>query len=89
MNQEISVIRFDYFYKNGCGLSEEKAKRIPESQWPGKNLHGKVITKYKNDIFRLIFANFLMVSIFFVVLAKTFKIHCSHSSLLVAAGRRF
>jgi hypothetical protein len=51
MKQEISVIRFDYFYKNGCGLSEEKAKRIPESQWPGKNLHGKVITKYKNDIF--------------------------------------
>ena len=35
----------------GCGLSEEKAKRTPESQWPGKNLHGKVMTKYKNDIF--------------------------------------
>lgn len=34
----------------GIGLSAEKAKNIPENQWPGQNLLGKMMTKYKQDV---------------------------------------
>ena len=38
----------------GIGLSEEKAKSIPESAWPGQNLLGKVLdevkAEFKNDL---------------------------------------
>lgn len=36
----------------GIGLSEYKAKQTPESQWPGQNLLGKMLTKYRNDRYR-------------------------------------
>ena len=34
----------------GNGLSEEKSRMIPENQWPGKNLLGKVMTRLRSDI---------------------------------------
>jgi hypothetical protein len=44
----------------GNGLSEEKSRMIPESQWPGKNLLGKVMTRLKGDIFHNAMSDFTL-----------------------------
>jgi hypothetical protein len=33
----------------GIGLTEEEAKLIPEEQWPGTNLLGKILTQLRED----------------------------------------
>jgi ribA/ribD-fused uncharacterized protein len=39
---------YDKIY--GIGLNKEKAKMMPENQWPGKNLLGKLMTKLKKEM---------------------------------------
>ncbi len=34
----------------GIGLSESDAKKIPESQWPGQNLLGKVLMQVRKEL---------------------------------------
>lgn len=34
----------------GIGLDEESAKKTPESEWPGENLLGKVLTKLRDEL---------------------------------------
>ena len=37
----------------GIGLSAEKANHIPESDWPGLNLLGKILTTVRNELVEL------------------------------------
>lgn len=34
----------------GIGLSEEDARKVPEEQWPGKNLLGIILTQLRYDL---------------------------------------
>jgi hypothetical protein len=34
----------------GLALDEESAKKIPESEWPGQNLLGKILMKVREDL---------------------------------------
>ena len=44
----VEATKYDKIW--GAGLSEEDAKRIPEKQWPGKNLLGEIFNEFKEEL---------------------------------------
>ena len=48
VSKMVEASPYDKIY--GIGLSEEKARMVPENQWPGKNLLGRLMTKLKKEM---------------------------------------